>query len=178
MKAHYVYTHSQEGRVFYVGCASTNINKRGTRAKRQRAYSSFGHTKAWYERAAAGYEVEIIFESDDRGEAFRVEASEIARLRAAGHPLVNICTGGAGAPGMKDPPEVRRKKAITKLGARNPMYGRTGARHPNARAVIDTATGVTYESVTAAAAAAGMALQLLHAKLTGRTRNTTTMRFA
>lgn len=178
MKAHYVYTHASEGRVFYVGCATTNFNKRGERAKRGRAYSTLGHTPAWHEAAAGGYEVVVVFESDDRTEAFAREVDLIAELRAAGHPLVNIARGGAGAPGIKDSDEVRRKKSITKLGALNPMHGKTGAAHHNSRKVRDKVTGAEYPSVTAAARAAGLSMQGLHNMLTGHRVNTSTMELA
>lgn len=178
MKAYYVYTHSAAGRVFYVGCATTNQGKRGERAKRQRAYSKWGHTPAWHAAAAGGYEVAIVFESDDRADAFAREVALIAELRAAGEPLVNMATGGPGMPGVKDPAEVRRKKAVTKMGALNPMFGRTGAAHPNAKPVRDRTTGALYPSVTAAAKAAGLSIQGLHNMLTGHRHNTSAMEFA
>lgn len=178
MKPFYVYTHTAKGRVFYVGCGRAYFHRRGLRAKRQRAYSTGGHSPAWHAAAASGYEVAIVFESDDRSEAFAKEVELIAELRRAGEPLVNQASGGPGMPGIKDPEHVRRKKAVTKLGALNPMYGKTGAAHPNSRRVRDKATGAEYPSVTAAARAAGLSVQGLHNMLTGHRVNTSTMELA
>jgi len=177
MKKYYVYTHSASGRVFYVGCATANLNKRGTRAKRQRAYSKSGHTKAWHDAAKSGYDVAIVFESDDRAEAFSREIALIAELRDAGEPLVNLSSGGPGIPGVKDPCEVRRKKAVTKVGDLNPMFGKTGAAHPNSRRVLDRASGAVYDSVLLAAQATGHKMKTLYNWLSGHRPNPTTMEF-
>lgn len=178
MKNYYVYTHATAGGIFYVGCATTHWQRRGVKGKRSRAYSRWGHTQAWSDAAASGYEVAIGFESDDRAEAFQHEAALITRLRADGQPLVNICDGGAGAPGLVDPPSVRRKKAITKVGALNPMYGKTGAAHHLSKRVRDRVTGVVYPSITSAARAAGLSMQGLANMLTGHRPNTSTMELA
>lgn len=77
--------------------------------------------------------------------------------------------------GKKLPDWWKQRIAATKVGAKNPMYGKTGAAHPNSRRVIDKATGAEYPSVTAAARAAGLSMQGLHNMLTGHRINTTAM---
>jgi hypothetical protein len=178
MKAYYVYTHAAAGRVFYVGCATTNFNKRGERAKRGRAYSTLGHTPSWHAAAAGGYDVAVVFESDARDDAFEREVSLIAELRGAGHPLVNIARGGAGCPGVTDSDEVRRKKSITKLGALNPMHGKTGALNPNSRKVRDKTSGTVYDSVQLAADAKGFKMKTLYNWLSGHRPNPTSLELA
>ena len=178
MKPYYVYTHSARGQVFYVGCATINANKRGVRAKRSRAYSRDGHIQAWHLAASGGHEVSIVFESSDRAESFAREVELIEELRAAGAPLVNLARGGPGIAGVKDSDEVRRKKSITKVGALNPMHGKTGAAHPNSRKVVDKDSGDVFDSVLVAAESRGLKMKTLYNWLSGHRKNPTTLEFA
>ena len=179
MSEHFVYLNtSPDGRVFYVGCGTTIPSKRGFRAQHQRAYSRAMRTALWTRAASNGFAVEIVFRSNNRDTAFLHEKAVIAECRARGEPLLNIADGGAGAPGVKDDQETRRKKSITKLGALNPMYGRTGARHPQSREVVDAATGATYPSVSIAADAIGAKMKSLYNMLSGHRPNKTNLRFA
>jgi len=86
--------------------------------------------------------------------------------------------GGVVKKGDKLPQWWRDRIAAAKHGADNPMFGRTGAAHPNRKPVIDTTTGVEYPTTTAAAKAAGMRMQTLHNMLTGFRPNSTSLRFA
>ena len=81
-------------------------------------------------------------------------------------------------PGVKDSEEVRHKKAITKLGKANPMYGKTGSAHHNSRKVKDVETGTIYESMTAAANAIGMKVGTLYNMLKGTNPNRTSLELA
>lgn len=71
------------------------------------------------------------------------------------------------------------REAIAKgqKGPNNYMRGRTGARHPNARAVVNIETGECFPSVAAAAEVLGVRMQTLHNQLTGFRRNNTPLRF-
>lgn len=178
MKKHYIYAHANESGIFYVGCATSDFKRRGVKGKRQRAYSKSGHTPAWHAAAAEGYTVAIVFETDDRVEAFLKEIELIARFRSQGHAMVNIAIGGPGVKGLKDGEETRRKKSVTKIGALNPMHGITGAAHPNSRRVRDAATGATYDSVLIAAEARGFKMKTLYNWLSGHRPNPTTLEFA
>lgn len=83
--------------------------------------------------------------------------------------------GGVVQRGDKLPDAWRESIAAAKIGAANPMFGRTGAAHPNSRKVRDRHTGAEYPSVTAAAQAAGVPMKSLHNMLTGHRPNTTSM---
>jgi hypothetical protein len=76
------------------------------------------------------------------------------------------------------PAEWRERIRVAKLGARNPMFGRTGSAHPRARSVVDTLTGKRYPSVTAAALALGVPMKSLHNQLSGHRENRTSARWA
>ena len=180
MKEHYVYQHRDlDSHVFYVGCATTNPEKRGIRAKLQRAYSTSGHSKAWQDAAINGYVVEVLAERYmDRNEAFEKERELIAMYRLSGYPLVNMSDGGAGNVGLKDKPETRRKKSVTKIGALNPMHGKTGAAHPTSRKVHDKISGATYDSVLIASTTHGHKMKTLYNWLSGHRPNPTTLEFA
>ena len=176
--AYYTYLHrDRAGRVFYIGCASICQNKRGTRAKYQRAYSKSGHSEGWRAVATEGYAVEILQRFTDRWAAFAEEVRLIADHRTQGSPLVNIARGGPGMPGVKDSEAARRKKSITKIGVLNPMYGKTGAAHPNSRRVVDRTTGTTYDSVQIAADARGHKMKTLYNWLSGHRPNPTALEF-
>lgn len=80
--------------------------------------------------------------------------------------------------GKRLPAEWRDKIRRSKLGERNPMYGKRGQETPNARLIIDIATGEKYESTTAAAEAIGIKMKTLYNMLTGHRINRTTLKFA
>lgn len=175
MKKFCVYTHSQNGVIFYVGCCAIYPYKRGVRSKYQRAYSKLGHSVNWLLIADKGYEVTIVFESNSRDKAFVKEVELIGENRLT---IVNIALGGAGASGVKDSDEIRRKKSITKLAKLNPMYGKRGADSPRSRAVRDAATGFIYESVLLAATAHDLKMKTLYNWLSGHRKNPTMLEFA
>lgn len=173
IKTYYTYLHrrTDAGEVFYVGCATKQVRRRGKDVY-QRAYDFGQRNSDWIEiRNASGVEVEIDLEFADRDDAFKREKELIASF---GH-LTNVASGGPGMPGVKDTVESRHKKAITKIGSLNPMYGKVS---PRAKAVIDTATGTTYPSVQAASQAIGYKMQTLWAMLKGINHNPTSLRFA
>lgn len=86
--------------------------------------------------------------------------------------------GGVVKKGDKLPESWRRSLAAAKMGAMNPMHGRTGESHPRSRKVRDAATGAVYPSITAAAKSLGLSVGLMHNMLTGVNRNTTSLEFA
>jgi hypothetical protein len=179
MKQYHTYLHrGADGRVFYVGCASAYMDKSTLKSKYQRAFANSGHMPAWYAAASNGYSVEIREHFDDRAVAFSAEIKLIQEMRDKGEPLVNICDGGAGMPGVKDSIEVRLKKSITKIGILNPMHSKTGAEHPMSRKVRDSATGDVYDSVQIAADATGQKMKTLYNWLSGHRKNPTTLEFA
>lgn len=86
--------------------------------------------------------------------------------------------GGVVKRGDKLPGWWRARIGASVTGEKNHMYGRTGARHPNSRRVIDTVTGQSYASITEAAQVSGTPMKTLHGMLTGFRPNRTTMRLS
>lgn len=107
---------------------------------------------------------------NSRGKRSEAWVASIRRSRKGGG------NGGVVRAGDRLPRQWRENIALGKLGAKNPMFGRTGAAHPLAKRVTDDATGETFPSVTAAAASLGIRMQTLHNMLTGFRPNRTSMR--
>lgn len=80
--------------------------------------------------------------------------------------------------GKKLSEEWKNKIRVTKIGELNPMYGRNGLNHPNSKKVINTETGVIYDSVTIAADVNGFKMKTLYNILSGQRPNKTTLKFA
>jgi hypothetical protein len=64
-----------------------------------------------------------------------------------------------------------------KIGEKNPMFGKTGAAHPNSRRVINKETGVVYDSVQIAADSLGYKMKTLYNWLSGHRINNTNLEF-
>lgn len=183
IKSYYVYVHrrADNDQVFYVGCATKQPGKRG-HAPYCRAYDFTLRTQAWFNAklAAGGCSVEFVMETDDRNKAFDLERNlikAIGRADIGAGTLVNQTNGGPGADGQIGYPSSRLKKSIGKIGTKNPMYGVTGAAHPNSRKVKDTVTGTVYDSVLIAATARGFKMKTLYNWLSGHRPNRTTLEF-
>lgn len=80
--------------------------------------------------------------------------------------------------GKKLPNWWKRKIAATKIGELNPMYGKTGAAHPNSRRVRNKITGASYDSVQIAADHLGFKMKTLYNWLSGHRKNPTELEFA
>ena len=80
--------------------------------------------------------------------------------------------------GKKLPDWWKDKIRDTKYGEQNPMFGRTGEKHPNSKKVIDISTGVIYNSVKEAAESNGIKMKTLYNFLSGHRPNKTTLKFA
>jgi hypothetical protein len=86
--------------------------------------------------------------------------------------------GGVVKPGDKLPESWRNNIAAKKVGKLNPMYGKTGAAHPNSRKVKDNQSGDIYDSVKIAAEALGFKMKTLYNWLSGHRPNPTSLEFA
>lgn len=75
------------------------------------------------------------------------------------------------------PKEWRDHIATAKLGERNPMRGRTGAKHPTARAIVNIETQQRYESISEAAEKEGYKMKTLANWLSGFRKNPTPLRY-
>ena len=80
--------------------------------------------------------------------------------------------------GKKLPDWWKEKIRETKIGELNPMFGKTGAKHPNSKKVININTGEIYDSVTIAAEANGFKMKTLYNILSGQRNNNTQLKFA
>lgn len=80
--------------------------------------------------------------------------------------------------GKKLPDWWKSRIAATKVGALNPMFGKTGSAHPGSRPVVDKSNGTTYPSMTAAARSIDMKVGTLYSMLAGLNPNRTSMEFA
>lgn len=188
-KSYYVYLHRRvdNNEVFYVGCATKRAYhggyECGHKAQYSRAYDFQQRKPEWFatREAAGGLVVEFVQEFTDRTEAFALEVGLIAKYGRADRGkgiLVNHTDGGDGMPGFKDRPESRQMKSITKIGSLNPMYGKTGAKHPMARPVVHVLTGIFYDTVQEAADTFGYKMKTLHNLLSNHRLNRTPLRFA
>ncbi len=86
--------------------------------------------------------------------------------------------GGVVKTGDRLPAEWRASIAAAKIGARNPMHGKTGAAHPMSRKVRDRTSGAIYDSVQIAADALGFKMKTLYNWLSGHRPNPTTLELA
>lgn len=77
--------------------------------------------------------------------------------------------------GKKLPDWWKEKIKVTKIGERNPMFGKPSTR---AKKVIDTATGIEYSSIMEAAGSTPYQFQYVSAMLNGTQKNKTTLKFA
>jgi len=85
--------------------------------------------------------------------------------------------GGVVKHGDKLPETWVANLAAAKVGNKNPMYGKTGGLHHNARKVIDVKSGKIYSAIGIAADAVGLKMKTLYNMLSGHRPNKTTLRF-
>lgn len=72
----------------------------------------------------------------------------------------------------------KQKIANTKQGSDNPMYGKTGIKHPNSKPVIHIKAGIFFENVTEASDWYGIKIGTLYNMLKGINKNRTPLEFA
>ena len=85
--------------------------------------------------------------------------------------------GGVVKKGDRLPQPWRENITASKLGSRNPMFGRCGSQHPNSRRVIDRLTGRTFDSVLMASEHHGVKMKTLYNWLSGHRLNPTSLEF-
>ena len=86
--------------------------------------------------------------------------------------------GGVVKAGDKLPESWKKNIAAKKIGALNPMHGKTGQDHPNSRKVRDTVSGEVFDSVLIASEAHGHKMKTLYNWLSGHRKNPTKLEFA
>ena len=105
--------------------------------------------------------------SNPRSEAW-IKSIRIARKNGG--------NGGVVKMGDKLPEEWKEKIAVSKLGSKNPMFGKTGKDHPISRKVLDIKSNLEYESVSEAAEKNGYKMKTLYNWLSGFRPNPTNLR--
>ena len=185
VKKHCVYAHRRKDnhQPFYIGCCSRNDHDRCTGAKKYRRAFDFRQRRPrWFEiaKAAGGVDVEIVFTSDNKIDAFKKEAELVnfyGREAFDNGLLVNECLGGIGAPGQYNSDITRHKKSVNQRGSKNSMFGKRGCETGTARKVVNSKNGFVYESVGQAAEAYGFKMKTLYNWLSGHRKNPTELRF-
>lgn len=195
MKNNIIYRHIKpNGEVFYIGIGKT----------RQRAYSKQSRNPLWHNIVNKyGYEVQILKEGLSWEEATELECLLIdyyGRRDLDLGSLVNMTDGGEGALGRKYSEEVKDKISKTKTGKKHSeehkkkigdahrgrklseehklkvAEAKKGKKLYNTKKVINTETGVTYNSITEAAEKENIKDWTLRYMLKGRSRNKTNLR--
>lgn len=109
-----------------------------------------------------------ILASKPRSEAW-IKSIRIARKNGG--------NGGVVKKGDRLSEEWKNKIAISKLGEKNPMFGKTGIESPSARQVVDIENHLKYGSVSEAAEKNGYKMKTLYNWLSGFRPNPTNLRF-
>jgi len=211
MAKHYLYRHIRldTGQPFYIGIGT----KRESRpyythsAEYPRAHSKSGRTEYWKRVVSkAGYEVEILFESDDYDFIKQKEIEFIAlygRRDTGKGILCNLTDGGDGVLGVvrsqetsdkiskanigrKTSDETRLKQSLVKKGKKMAEHTKelrkgcmpTGENHAGARLIINLQTGIYYPTLKDAAQIHGIGGTALRNMLSGHRRNYTALIYA
>ena len=177
----YIYRHIRldKNEPFYIGIGSDS----GYRAK-----DSKKRNKIWKDIAKkTQYEIEILFDdlTWDQACAKEIEFIELyGRICNGTGCLANLSLGGEG---YLDPPaNVREKLSKSKLGSKNPMFGkkpteehldrlkiaRAGKAPVPARPLIHTVTGRLFKNVHEAAQELGITHTALYKRLLRRSKKT------
>ncbi len=121
--SYYVYLHVKRdtGEPFYVG-----------KGIRKRAYEKGKRRSSYWHRLVNkyGYDVFIIESNLTESEAYQKEKywiKRIGRISLNEGTLINMTDGGDGCVGFILSDETREKIRLSKLGDKNPMYGKTSS---------------------------------------------------
>lgn len=184
MKSTVVYRHRKlsNNEVFYIGIGSI-----------KRPYDKRGRSK-WWNRVVReyGYYTEIIFENlswDDACDLENLLISEYGRKDLGKGTLVNLTDGGEGGFGVICSIETREKISKSRKGMVSNMKGKTtsdevknkismarkGSKGNSNKLVLDTSTGIFYDSIREAALIFSINEKTLHNQLVGRTKNKTNL---
>lgn len=187
--------------VFYIG-----IGKQSNRA-----FSKQRRNKYWKSIVLKhGYKVEIIKEVNTWEEACKLEIeliSKYGRKDKGLGTLVNMTDGGEGSKGMSEESKksISDKLKVSRIGANNPMYGKTGNLNPffgrkhteeaiqknrlarlgknlrgeslKAKKVLDFNTNTIYNCVRDASEAIGINYYTLVNMLSGHRINKTSLKY-
>lgn len=181
MKA-YVYTHTRldTNEIFYVGI--------GTQDNYKRASHSHNRTNYWNNIVKkCGWKVDIVFDKLTWEEACKKEVELIkkyGRIDLGTGTLVNLTEGGEGAIGRVVKEETRYKMSIAKKGKKGLRQSKEQRqktselmRGVNSKKIINTKSGIIYNSIQEAAEQNNIKRATLSNYLTGRTKNNTNLKY-
>ena len=179
MKA-YVYTHTRldTNEIFYVGI--------GTQDNYRRASIIYNRTNHWKNIAKkSGWRVDIVFDNLEWIDACLKEKELIlkyGRIDLNSGTLVNLTDGGEGNFGRKATLKTRLKMSERKKGIpRSEEHKKRiseAMKGVNSKKVINTVSGLVYNSVNEAAKSIGIDRTTLIKKLRGKTKNNTNLKYA
>jgi hypothetical protein len=132
----YVHIRLDTNKVFYVG-----------KGVARRVLEKGRHRSKWWNRVVAkhGYRSEILFVHATEQSALSAEKFFIEAFRADGHELVNLTDGGDGCVGLVMSDEARLRCRISKLGDKNPSYGKKGIDSQSFKGKIIATNAITGE---------------------------------
>jgi hypothetical protein len=178
MKA-YVYTHTRldTNEVFYVGI--------GTQDNYKRASRSHNRTNYWNNIVKkCGWKVDIVFDNLTWDEACNKEKElikKIGRVDLGTGTLVNLTDGGEGTLKRIVTNETKAKMSKTRKGKLRSELDKlkisTAMKGKNAKKVIDTKTGIIYNSIIDASLHLGVSRESLSGYLTSRVKNKTNLAY-
>ena len=173
----FVYSHLKpNGEVFYIGIGKTE----------KRAYSIRNRNKHWHNIVNKyGYSVEIVTTCKSWEEACEIEKYLIkfyGRKDLGLGTLVNMTDGGEGVVNKVVSKETREKLSLAQIGKKHSEETKKrmsethkGQKPTVTRLVLDTETGVFYNSIKEASFYYDMSMQILWNMLNGRTINKTNL---
>lgn len=179
MKA-YVYTHIRldTNEIFYVGIGTQDNYKRASRVHNRTNYWNNIVKKC-------GWKVDIVFDNLTWEDACKIEAELIAkygRIDLGTGTLVNLTDGGEGTLNRKATEETKQK--ISKARTGNITHSdetkkKIGIKSKgrNCKKIVNTETGVVYNSIEDAAKSIGISRVALSLKLIGRVKNETKLNY-
>jgi hypothetical protein len=178
MKA-YVYTHTRldTNEIFYVGI--------GTQDNYKRASRSHNRTNYWNNIVKkCGWKVDIVFDNLTWEEACKIEVELIkkyGRVDLGTGTLVNLTNGGEGTLKRVTTKETRLKMSKARKGRKytdeHKEKTRLSMLGKNCKKIINSNTGIIYNSIGEAAKSIGISRNALNLKLTGKSKNKTGLNY-
>jgi len=178
MKA-YVYTHTRldTNENFYVGIGTQDNYKRASRVHNRTNYWNNIVKKC-------GWKVDIVFDNltwEDACEKEKELIKKFGRIDLGTGTLVNLTDGGEGTLKRKVTDETKAKMSKARKGKLRSELDKLkiseAMKGKNAKKVIDTKTGVIYNSIIEASKHLGVSRESISGYLTGRVKNKTNLTY-
>lgn len=203
MMPFYIYRHIRpdKNEVFYIGKGNRIRENRGEYSRANWKYYRNDLWNKIVNKNNGVFDVEIIYECETENECNRKEIEFIklyGRRDNNTGTLANMTDGGEGVLGFKFNEESKKKMSIAQLNSdktirgkklpkdwaakiSNSLKGRKQGKRGDGkwkqRMVIDTDSGVIYESITDAAISLGINRKYLYCMLYGNNKNKTTLTY-